>query len=239
MRANPMREFLRVAVLLAVVPLVAACAGSAPSNTSDPYDVPAGEYLNAEQYQELSADEAIEYCRQLAAELDILNDNAAAAEQMLPQLEAEVAALEAKISGMGEDNMALDAELAALEARLEALRALPTTYTVLPNDWLRKISAQTQIYGTEDEWRKLYNGNRDQITDPNLIFPGQVLRVPRHEEGHAMAGTVWTVKGGETLRIIAESVYGSRAESYRIFQANQDVISHPDFILPGMQLQIP
>lgn len=232
------RRLARYLIPLAVMPLLAACAGSAPRDTSDPYDVPAGEYLNPQQYQELSQDEAIEYCRQLAAEVDILNDNAAMADEMLPQLEAEIAELQAKIDGMGGANLELGSEVAALESKLEMLRTRPTTYTVLPNDWLRKISGQTQIYGNEDEWRKLYNGNRDQITDPNLIYPGQVLNVPR-TEGGALAGSTWTVKGGETLRIIAEAVYGSRAESYRLYEANMDQVSHPDFILPGMVLRVP
>lgn len=246
-----MRGAVRTFLPFALLPLIAACAGSAPSNTTDPYDVPAGEYLNPQEYQTLSQDEAVEYCRQLAAEIDILNDNAAMSNEMLPEIEAEISALEAKVAELGASNLELGTEVAALEAKLTQLRMLPTSYTVLPNDWLRKISAKTQIYGDEMQWRKLYNGNRDKITDPNLIFPGQVLQVPRGEGGMPMSdagsdaslasasGSTWTVQGGETLRTIAESVYGSRSQSYRIFEANMDQVTHPDFILPGMVLRIP
>ncbi|NNE42754.1 MAG: LysM peptidoglycan-binding domain-containing protein [Gemmatimonadetes bacterium] len=245
------RGAVRYLIPFLLLPLIAACAGSAPSNTTDPYDVPAGEYLNPQQYQELSKDEALEYCRQLAAEIDILNDNAAMSNQMLPEIEAEISELEAKVAELGASNMELGTEVAALEAKLTQLRMLPTTYTVLPNDWLRKISAKTQIYNDEHQWRKLYNSNRDKITDPNLIFPGQVLKVPRADDGMAMgstgsmenvvyaSGSTWTVQGGETLRTIAEAVYGSRDQSYRLFEANLDQVTHPDFILPGMVLRIP
>jgi nucleoid-associated protein YgaU len=28
-------------------------------------------------------------------------------------------------------------------------------------------------------WPRVFEANRDQIADPDLIFPGQVLRVPQ------------------------------------------------------------
>jgi nucleoid-associated protein YgaU len=27
---------------------------------------------------------------------------------------------------------------------------------------------------------EIFNANRDQLTDPNLIKPGQVLKIPQH-----------------------------------------------------------
>jgi len=49
-------------------------------------------------------------------------------------------------------------------------------YEVVSGDTLSAI-AQTW-YGDPNLWPRLFEANRNQITDPNLIFPGQVLRVP-------------------------------------------------------------
>jgi nucleoid-associated protein YgaU len=50
------------------------------------------------------------------------------------------------------------------------------TYTVLTGDNLSKIAQS--IYGDATKWRTLYEANKDIIKDPNLIHPGQVLKLP-------------------------------------------------------------
>jgi nucleoid-associated protein YgaU len=50
------------------------------------------------------------------------------------------------------------------------------TYTVRSGDNLSKIARE--LYGEANRWREIYNLNRDRIHDPNLIHPGQVLRIP-------------------------------------------------------------
>jgi resuscitation-promoting factor RpfA len=47
-------------------------------------------------------------------------------------------------------------------------------YTVRPGDWLSRIAP---AHGISD-WRRLWAVNRDRVADPDLIFPGQVLRLP-------------------------------------------------------------
>lgn len=47
------------------------------------------------------------------------------------------------------------------------------TYTVRPGDWLAKIARRFHT-----DWQVIYNLNRDRIKDPDLIYPGQVLRMP-------------------------------------------------------------
>jgi nucleoid-associated protein YgaU len=51
------------------------------------------------------------------------------------------------------------------------------TYTVVKGDSLSKIAKRE--YGKASEWRRIFEANRDQITDPDLIHPGQVLRIPQ------------------------------------------------------------
>lgn len=50
------------------------------------------------------------------------------------------------------------------------------TYEVKGGDSLSKISLQ--FYGDANQWRKIYEANRDQIKDPDLIYPGQTFVIP-------------------------------------------------------------
>lgn len=50
-------------------------------------------------------------------------------------------------------------------------------YTVKRGDSLRSISMQ--FYGSREEWGKIYNANRDQLQNPNLLTPGQRLKIPK------------------------------------------------------------
>ena len=56
---------------------------------------------------------------------------------------------------------------------------MASTYTVVGGDFLGKIAGYGIVYNSRGEWPQLYEGNRDKISDPNLIYPGQVLDVPR------------------------------------------------------------
>jgi LysM repeat protein len=50
------------------------------------------------------------------------------------------------------------------------------TYTVQAGDSLSKISRQ--FYGNANEYMKIFEANRDQLSDPNQIKPGQTLKIP-------------------------------------------------------------
>jgi len=52
-------------------------------------------------------------------------------------------------------------------------------YTVMTGDWLVKIAGYWEVYGDWRQWTKIYEANKDQIKDKNLIYPGQVFKVPR------------------------------------------------------------
>jgi nucleoid-associated protein YgaU len=54
--------------------------------------------------------------------------------------------------------------------------AAPRTYTVKPGDTLSKI-AKEQL-GNAGAYMKIFEVNKDQLTNPDLIKPGQVLRIP-------------------------------------------------------------
>lgn len=50
------------------------------------------------------------------------------------------------------------------------------TYTVVSGDSLSKIARQ--FYGSANRWPEIFDANRDQLSNPDLIHPGQVLRIP-------------------------------------------------------------
>jgi nucleoid-associated protein YgaU len=50
------------------------------------------------------------------------------------------------------------------------------TYVVVSGDSLSKIAKRE--YGDAQKWPQIYEANRDIIKDPDLIYPGQILRLP-------------------------------------------------------------
>ena len=57
--------------------------------------------------------------------------------------------------------------------------AAPTparTYTVAAGDSLSKIAKK--LYGDGGKWKRIFEANRDIIKNPDLIHPGQVLKIP-------------------------------------------------------------
>jgi nucleoid-associated protein YgaU len=53
-------------------------------------------------------------------------------------------------------------------------------YTVQKGDTLSAIAKRE--YGDASEWRAIYDANRDQIQDPDMIHPGQELNIPTRGE---------------------------------------------------------
>ena len=76
-----------------------------------------------------------------------------------------------------------------------------TSYTVVKNDNLWSISEMDKIYGTPYNWPLIYKSNASQINDADLIFPGQVLDIPRNSSQgdidaavmHAKTRGAWSV----------------------------------------------
>ena len=55
--------------------------------------------------------------------------------------------------------------------------AAETTYTVKPGDTLSAIAKK--FLGDANAWRDIFEANRDQLSDPDKIKPGQVLKIPQ------------------------------------------------------------
>jgi nucleoid-associated protein YgaU len=86
----------------------------------------------------------------------------------------------------GDSGEALEAaEEAAAAAAAPAAPAAPAaspasgggrSYTVKAGDSLSKIALA--LTGDLNNWKAIYAANKDTIKDPNVVRPGQVIRIP-------------------------------------------------------------
>ncbi|HEX6834269.1 MAG TPA: LysM peptidoglycan-binding domain-containing protein [Rudaea sp.] len=53
------------------------------------------------------------------------------------------------------------------------------TYTVVAGDNLSKIAKK--FLGNANRWHEIFDANRDQISNPDLIRVGQVLKIPANK----------------------------------------------------------
>jgi nucleoid-associated protein YgaU len=54
------------------------------------------------------------------------------------------------------------------------------TYTVQKGDTLSHIAKE--VYGKASGWNRIFEANRDQLDNPDLIQPGQVLKIPAQDD---------------------------------------------------------
>ena len=72
--------------------------------------------------------------------------------------------------------MDAEAEMAKAMAEAAAAEAAAKTYVVQSGDSLSKIAGK--LLGDATRWKEIWEANKDQIKDPNLIHVGQELRIP-------------------------------------------------------------
>jgi len=179
--------------------------------------------------EKASAEEYIQYYQQREA---LANQQLGELEQQNQDLEAQLAALQQQLNS-------IDTWTAEEKALLDEFDAKVKEYTVKKGDWLSKLAEYPEIYGKGNYWKwpVIYRANRDQIKNPDLIYPGQVFNIPR------VLASEWTVYQGETLRQIAsyyEVYYKDGGKRWKeIYEANKDQISNPNVIDAGDVLTIP
>lgn len=97
---------------------------------------------------------------------------------------------------------------------------LPAQYVVRSEDTFKSIAARPWVYGDESEWRRLYNANRNKLSDPNnpdMLMSGIVLDIPSME-GETRSG-LWEEGGSYTSlsRVLAASIpEGALPAKYRV-----------------------
>lgn len=73
----------------------------------------------------------------------------------------------------------------AAKATLDAVTSADRKYAVQPGDTLAGIARH--FYGAASDWHYLYQQNTSVITNPDVIYPGQVLSIPSGAPGTASA----------------------------------------------------
>jgi len=156
----------------------------------------------------------------------------------------ELNELEARLEELKKDPFSSMAEQQKLIAEIESLieqakekakTAVPPTYTVMKGDYLWKIAGKEDIYGNPMAWWRIYTSNLDQIKNPDLIYPNQVLAIPR-----VVGPNEHLVQKGEFLSKIASypNVYGDSFKWQKLYEANKAFISDPNLIYPFQVLKI-
>ena len=96
----------------------------------------------------------------------------------LAQAQAEAARTKAEKNELDADlHKQIDALKAAAVTAMTAPGAASATYTVKGGDSLSKISKA--VYGDWKHWKEIFEANKDQISNPDLIRVGQVIKIPK------------------------------------------------------------
>jgi hypothetical protein len=101
------------------------------------------------------------------------------ADEIIADAHKEAENILAAARAQREQLLAETAELAAYARHVEFERMFPSTYQVKRSETLIDIARRHEIYNDQFMWPLLYKANRDQIRDPKVVFPDQVLSIPR------------------------------------------------------------
>ena len=182
------------------------------------------EKVMARKATELTEQEALQSLEECRTQLAQLNKEISKLENLKDSLRAESQKLDEEISALEVENGELKAEIAKY----------PSEYTVEPGDCLYKIAGKRYIYNNPRAWPRIYRANRDLIKDPNLIYPGWVLKIPHGivKEIEVMPGDcLWKLAG-------LPWVYNNPLMWPKLYEANKDQIKDPDLIYPGQRLRV-
>lgn len=112
-------------------------------------------------------------------------------------------------------------------------------YMVQPGETLGSISRK--VFGQADRWQDI--ASLSGLANPNVIFPGDELMLPKDAQSESFASQVQAepkvqivVQPGDTLAKIAQKHFGNSAGWMVIWKQNQDQIKNPDAIFAGQSL---
>ncbi|MBN2357584.1 LysM peptidoglycan-binding domain-containing protein [candidate division KSB1 bacterium] len=158
----------------------------------------------------------------------------------------ELKAAEEQLAELKKDRISVLTEmqnsLAAIEGKIARLKnkmpkAMYDQYTVVVGDYLWKISGKQDIYNNPMHWMRIYSYNKDQIKNPDLIYPEQIFKIQRE-----CGPDEYLVAKGDFLKKIAANpdVLGDPAAWTKIYEKNKDIIGDdPHRIFPYTVLVIP
>jgi hypothetical protein len=153
-------------------------------------DASLGDYYTEEEYQKLSEEQRAEYCNELATQRETFQADISDAGEALAGLRLGASERRAEADSLSAVAERLEervlAERTAARDPAGAGGAAGATsgggasiYVVKRGDSLWRISGLPGTLGRSADWGRIYEANRKQIADPDLIYPGQELTIPR------------------------------------------------------------
>lgn len=194
----------------------------------------------------VTEEEVNEYRQQLNDLENELNALAALSPEDLFKRRNELDAIEQKLNELKQNKISVLTEMrnktAALEGKIAQLRSkmpkgMYDEYTVNRGDYLWKIARKPDIYDDPFQWVRIYSYNRDQIKDPDLIYPDQIFKIQRESGPNE-----YLVSKGDYMAKIAGSmdVMGDPTKWRKLYEANKDVVGNdPNMIYPYQVLKVP
>jgi len=79
---------------------------------------------------------------------------------------------------------------AAVVTNTEPASTALTSWTVVEGNNLWGIACKEEVYNVPEQWPLIYKANLDQIKDADLIYPGQVLAIPRDSSQADIDGAI-------------------------------------------------
>ena len=178
------REFAGAALKLWFAASLAASIQGCGKPVLRVADASLGDYYTEKEFRKLSQEQRAEYCAELARQ-----DSSYKAE--LSSLQDELGQSRARSLRLRAEGDSLFALGTAIEKRIASGSGAPpddgkrqdgrgaADHVVVRGESLWAISASSVAYGRGVLWTRIYEANRGIIRDPNLIFPGQELSIPK------------------------------------------------------------
>ncbi len=143
---------------------------------------------------------------------------------------------------------------AAQSQMVAALPAVRATAAVPTSAGLSGAATETRVHvqagdslwslaedhlGQGEDWTRIWQANRDTLTDPSTIPVGATLTIPPARTAPPAPAGWTTVQSGESLREIAHRELGDESRWPEIYHLNSHRIADPDLLRPGWQLRLP
>lgn len=172
------RRLAGVALLLGLAASIGGC-GKPVLRVAD---ASLGDYYSEKEFKKLSKEQRAEYCAELARQDSTYRAEMLRLEEERDQSKARSVRLRAEGDSLFAVGTALEKRIADLDSAPPRDREASRTqadHVVRRGESLWAISASRAGYGKGVLWPRIYQANRGKIRDPNLIFPGQELAIPK------------------------------------------------------------
>jgi nucleoid-associated protein YgaU len=167
-----LRRLFRTATVLAVAASIQGC-GKPVLRIAD---ASLGDYYTNKEFRKLSPEQRAEYCAELARQDSLYKNELLALNESLDQSHARALRLRAEGDSLFALGTALEKHATTNPG---AAPSRDDRHVVRTGESLWAISARRHVYGRGARWPDLYAANRALIKNPDLIYPGQELIIPK------------------------------------------------------------